>query len=263
MADLLANAHRRRLHAAPVTGGWPVRARCHHGDGCSVVRVTPPTPAFSGTILVVYRVSDGAVRATSARSRSPSHRWQMLPSRSNDTFSAAIDGFLPVAQSATTLVANRHRRGRHRRLVVTSVGNAVGGTVSLPRDGDVHADRLTSTARRRSSTPSATAPLTHRRGDVPAPLDAPRGDRHARQPGCSPTVTIAIATLLSNDTDPDGTRSRSWASRATQPTGRSRSSGRTSCSPRRPSGSVASSTPSTDDDGLTASATVLFSAVTP
>ncbi|MEJ5992766.1 Ig-like domain-containing protein, partial [Ramlibacter sp. PS3R-8] len=167
--------------------------------------VFTPDPDFTGTGSFVYTVSDGQGGTDTATVSVDVTPVQDAPSAANDVAATTED--TPVSIPLATLLGNDADPDAGDTLTVVSVGNAVGGTVTIVGGNAVFTpapdfigtatfDYTISDGQGGSDT--ATVTVT-----VAAAQDAPTASADIRTTAEDTPVTLTTASLLANDTDPD------------------------------------------------------------
>ncbi|MEJ5992764.1 tandem-95 repeat protein, partial [Ramlibacter sp. PS3R-8] len=167
--------------------------------------VFTPNPNFVGTATFEYTVSDGNGGTDTAVVSVNVTPVQDAPTAGADSLSTAED--TPVTVPVASLLANDTDPDAGNTLTVTGVGNPIGGTVTLiggnvtftPNPnftGTASYDYTISDGNGGTSTATVTVNVT--------PVqDSPSANNDTVSTNEDTPLTIAPATLLGNDTDPD------------------------------------------------------------
>ncbi|MEJ5992497.1 Ig-like domain-containing protein, partial [Ramlibacter sp. PS3R-8] len=163
-----------------------------------------PDPNFTGTASYDYTISDGNGGTSTATVTINVTPAQDGPSANNDVAATTED--TPVSIPLASLAANDTDPDGDT-LTVTAVGNAVGGTVVIvggnavftPAADFVGAATFEYTVSDgNGGTDTGTVTVT-----VTAAQDAPTANANAFSTAEDTPVTMTVASLLANDTDPD------------------------------------------------------------
>ncbi|MEJ5992768.1 Ig-like domain-containing protein, partial [Ramlibacter sp. PS3R-8] len=168
--------------------------------------VFTPNPNFTGAATFEYTVSDGNGGTDTATVTVNVTAAQDAPTANADSFSTAED--TPVVMTTASLLANDIDPDTGDTLTVTAVSNPVGGTVSLA-GGNVTftpSPNFTGTASYQYTISdgnggTSTATVTV---NVTPQQDAPTANNDTAATTEDTPVSIPLATLAGNDTDPDG-----------------------------------------------------------
>ncbi|MEJ5992767.1 Ig-like domain-containing protein, partial [Ramlibacter sp. PS3R-8] len=164
-----------------------------------------PDPDFTGPATFEYTISDGQGGTSTATVSVNVTPQDDAPSAANDLASTAEE--TPISIPVATLLANDTDPDAGDTLTVTGVSNPTGGTVSL-----VGGNVVFTPAANFTGAASFTYTLTDGDGNTDTAIvnvnvtpvqDAPSAVNDAVSTNEDTPVTIAPATLLGNDTDPD------------------------------------------------------------